>query len=57
MLGLLVKLGKVAGSFVTSICPSIRTEQLGSHRISEDLEFRNSKSVDNIQDPLGSDNK
>ena len=57
ILGLLAKLGKAAVSFVTFVCPSVRTEQLVSHWISEDLVFDNSKSVYDIQDPLKSDTK
>jgi len=38
-LGMLTLLGKAATDFVTSICPSIHMEQLGSHWISEDLVF------------------
>ena len=55
--GLLAKVGKAAIIFVTSVCPSVRMEQLVSHWISEDLVFDNSKSVYDIQDPLKSDTK
>jgi len=48
----------IAGiSFVISICPSIRMEQLGFHWTSEDLLFDYSNSVEDFQDPLKSGKK
>jgi hypothetical protein len=56
-LGVLALLGIATISFVISVCPSIRMEQLGSHWISEDLVFDYSNSVKEFQDPLKSDKK
>jgi len=56
-LGVLALLGIAGISFLISICPSIRMEQLGSHWISDHLVFDYSNSVEDFQDPFKSDIK